>query len=180
MKNWNAVVCIYRGSLRQAFAVLGHYGKLEKTEFFNVLGMTADDLDGMLGSLAQMTLEAPSRLAFLSRLIPITVSFSFQSPEEFEAKAREAALRWVSELAGKGFYVRMHRRGFKGKLSSQDEERFLDKILLKALEEAGTSGHITFEDPDAIIAIETIANWAGLSLITKQDLKRYPFIRLES
>jgi tRNA(Ser,Leu) C12 N-acetylase TAN1 len=180
MKNWNMVICIYSGGLREAFAVLGRYGKLEKTEFFNVLGMMADDSEGMLDALARMALEDPNRLAFLSRLIPVTISFSFQSPEEFEAKAREAALRWVPALEGKGFYVRMHRRGFKGKLSSQDEERFLDEILLKTIEEAGTPGHITFEDPDAVIAVETIANWAGLSLITKQDLDRYPFIRPDS
>jgi hypothetical protein len=42
-----------------------------------------------------------------------------------------------------------------------------------------TPGHITFENPDAIIAVETIANWAGLSLWTRWQLKRYPLIRVE-
>jgi hypothetical protein len=42
----------------------------------------------------------------------------------------------------------------------------------------GKPGRITFEDPDAIIAVETVAQWAGLSLWKREDLKQYPFIRL--
>lgn len=45
----------------------------------------------------------------------------------------------------------MHRRGFKGRLSSQNEERFLDEVLLDALEQMGKPGRITFEKPDVII-----------------------------
>jgi hypothetical protein len=73
----------------------------------------------------------------------------------------------------------MHRRGFKGKLRSLEEEQFLDDILLEALKKAGTPGHITFENPDAVIAVETIANWAGISLWTRDQLQRYPFIRID-
>jgi hypothetical protein len=73
----------------------------------------------------------------------------------------------------------MRRRGFKGKLSSLEEEHFLDHILLESIEKTGTPGHITFEDPDAIIAVETIAQWAGLSLWSREDLQRYPFISLD-
>ena len=40
-------------------------------------------------------------------------------------------------LAGKNFHVRMHRRGFKGRISSHDEERFLDTILLEELGKIG-------------------------------------------
>jgi hypothetical protein len=35
----------------------------------------------------------------------------------------------VPELIGKRFHVRMHRRGFNGKLSSQQEAQFLDGFL---------------------------------------------------
>jgi hypothetical protein len=58
----------------------------------------------------------------------------------------------------------MHRRGFKGRLSSVEEERFLDNILLKALEKAGSRGRISFEKPDTFIALETVGPRAGLSL----------------
>ncbi len=76
-------------------------------------------------------------------------------------------------------HVRLYRRGFKGRLSSHDEERFLDDALLQALEAAGTPRRITFDDPDAVIDVETLGNWAGLSLWTRADLARYPFLKVD-
>jgi hypothetical protein len=52
-------------------------------------------------------------------------------------------------------------------------------LLLEALEKAGAPGRVSFQEPDAIIAIETIGTWAGLSLVTREDRERYPFIRLD-
>ena len=56
-----------------------------------------------------------------------------------------------------------------------------DRIVnpfVENLEQAGTPGHITFEDLDAILAVETISQRAGLSLWTREKLKRYPFLHL--
>ena len=64
-------------------------------------------------------------------------------------------------------------------MSSQEEEQLMDKVLLEALETAGTPGSITFDDPDAIVAIETLGHRAGVSLWTRDDLRRYPFLRLD-
>ena len=82
-------------------------------------------------------------------------------------------------LKGKSFHVRLHRRGFKGTLSTPKEERFLDEALLDALEAEGAPGHIAFTDPDAILQIETIDGRAGLSLWQREDLQRYPFLGAE-
>jgi len=133
----------------------------------------------MLESLRERASKHPELLSFLARLIPATHSFIFNSPDEFEHKAREIILTWTTHLTGKSFYVRIRRRGFKGKLSSPDEERLLDFILLESLEKAGTPGRISFENPDAVIAIETIGTWAGLSLVNREDRERYPFIKLD-
>ncbi len=73
----------------------------------------------------------------------------------------------------------MRRRGFKGKLSSLEEERFLGIALLESLKEAGTPGQVAFEDPDVVIAVETIGSWAGISFWDREDMKKYPFIRLD-
>jgi hypothetical protein len=75
--------------------------------------------------------------------------------------------------------VRLHRRGFKGRLSTQVEERFLDTFLLESLERAGAPGHIRFEEPDAIVAVKTVGQRAGLALWTRDDLKRYSFLGLD-
>jgi tRNA(Ser,Leu) C12 N-acetylase TAN1 len=111
--------------------------------------------------------------------MPATQTFTFQTVEKFETKAREACQRWVPDLAGWRFHVPMHRRGFKGRLTSQHEESFLDDTLLEALAQTGRPGQITFEDPDAITALETVDDRAGLSLWKREDVQRYPFLRLD-
>jgi hypothetical protein len=40
------------------------------------------------------------------------------------------------------------------------------------------AGHITFEDPDAVITVETISQWAGLSLWRREDAK-VSFVRVD-
>ena len=60
-----------------------------------------------------------------------------------------------------------------------NEERFLDGFLLDKLEQVGSPASISFDNPDAILAIETIGQRAGLSLWTRQQLKDYPFLRLD-
>jgi tRNA(Ser,Leu) C12 N-acetylase TAN1 len=179
VQEWNVVINLNERSISQAFHRLGVFGTIKKTGFFNVLVMKVDDLPGMLDTLRRWTEEDPGSMSFLSRVVPATVTFTFQSPEEFEAKSAEAVLQWAPELAGKRFHVRMRRRGFKGKLSSLDEEHFLDSVLLAAAEKAGAPGQISFDDPDAIIAVETVGPWAGLSIWRREDRERNPLIRLD-
>jgi hypothetical protein len=78
--------------------------------------MRADDPQGLLEDLEERAAREPDALAFLGRVVPVHLAFTFQSPEEFEAKAREAALTFLPELAAKGFHVRMYRHGLKGRL----------------------------------------------------------------
>jgi len=179
MQEWNVVINLNERMPRMAYRKLEFFGPIKRTGFFNVLLMKVDDLPGMLETMKKWTLEDPQSLSFLSRVIPAARTFVFQSAEEFEARAKETVLQWVPALAGKGFHVRMRRRGFKGKLSSLDEEHFLDKALLDATKKTGAQGHITFDNPDAIISVETIGPWAGLSVWGREDLQRYPFIKLD-
>jgi hypothetical protein len=72
--------------------------------------------------------------------------------------------------------VRLRRRGLKGIISTPEEERFLDDALLETLAAAGHPGRIRFDDPDYVLLIETLAGNAGMTLLTGEDLKRYPFL----
>ncbi len=179
MKEWNVVVTVHEGGFSQARRLLEQFGDLEKTGFYNILVMRSTDPVGLLESLEDLARRDSGVIAPLARVMPVTRTFTFQSPLEFEAKARQTVHEWVPLLGGKGFHVRMHRRGFKGKLSSMDEERFLDGYLLEALEQTNTPGRITFDDPDAVIALETLGPQAGLSLWTREELHRHPLLRLD-
>ena len=176
MKGWNAVITVREGGYSQACRLLERFGEVSKTGFFNTLVMRAADPHKLLDSVEQLT---PETMQPLARVMPVMETFIFNSPQEFETNASQTVSKWLPSLAHKGFHVRMHRRGFKGKLSSMDEERFLDHYLLEALEERGTPARITFDNPDAIIALETIGPQAGVSFWTSEDLRRHPLLHLD-
>jgi len=179
MLEWNVVVSVYEDGYKDALRLLQPFGRLARTDYYNVLVMKVDDVSAFIDRLATLVAETPGVLNEISRVAPCEACFDYESAQEFESKARDVALSWVPELAQSAFHVRMHRRGFRGQLSSQDEERFLDSVLLTALEEAATPGRITFEDPDAIISVETVGQRAGMSFWRRADLERYPFLRLD-
>lgn len=179
MIDWNVVVTTRGRRFTLACELLEEFGRVGRTHFYNVIVMKVADVGEFAESLAAEFARSSMMGFAISRVAPAQHAFDFVSPEAFEERAGEIALTWVDALAGKRFHVRMHRRGFKGRLSSQDEERFLDGALLEALHAAGAPGAITFDDPDAIIAIDTVDKRAGLSLWTRDELARYPFLALD-
>jgi adenylyl- and sulfurtransferase ThiI len=179
MQDWNVVVSVRDRHYQKSRRLLEEYGLVSQTAFFNVLLLKVDSIETFLRRL-QARYEAGTELReCLGHVVPVTTTFTFHSPAEFESGARQALLPWVPALAGKTFHVRMHRRGFKDRISSQEEERRLDRFLLERLADTGASARIDFDDPDEIIAVETVAQWAGLSFWMREDLLRYPFLRLD-
>lgn len=179
MRDWNVVVSVYDRQFVRACRILAQFGRVERTEYYNVLVMKVADRAAFLDALAELVATVPDILGVISRAAPAAETFNFQDAGEFEAKARDVAMTWLPCLAGRSFHVRLHRRGFRGRLSRQEEERFLDQVLLDALEQAGTPGRISFDDPDAILDVETVSNRAGLSLWTREELSRFPFLKLD-
>lgn len=177
--DWNVVVTVREEGFSRAFALLEQFGPVSRTEFFNVLVMRVDDIPNLLEALRQHIEKDPEVETILARLVPASHVFTFRTPEEFKTKASEGVCIWVPELAGRRFHVRMHRRGFKGRLASLAEEQFLDEVLLNALEKSGHPGLINFDDPDVIVSIETVAQRAGLSFWNREDRQRYPFLHLD-
>jgi tRNA(Ser,Leu) C12 N-acetylase TAN1 len=133
----------------------------------------------VLAELARRAIEEPGLLDCFARVMLADVAFEFTSAQEFEDKARESVLRWAPALAGKSFHVRLRRRGFKGRLNTPREERLLDDVLLAALAAAETPAEISFDDPDAVIDVETVGNRAAMSLLTREDLRANPFLRAD-
>jgi tRNA(Ser,Leu) C12 N-acetylase TAN1 len=176
---WNVIVTVYEDEYRAAHHLLREFGDVSASGYHNVLTMKVDDIAEFARLLAERIEEQPGILNSLSHVVPAGQAFDFDDAAEFEEQARLAVLQLVPRLAGCRFHVRMHRRGLKERMSSQEEEQLMDKVLLDALEAAGTPGSITFDDPDAIVAIETLNYRAGVSLWTRQDLQRYPFLRLD-
>jgi tRNA(Ser,Leu) C12 N-acetylase TAN1 len=179
LPDWNVVVSVHEHSFARARRILAEYGIVAGTEFRNVLVMKVASPEEFLASIALRCKEELDFLAYVSRIAPATETFDFRTPEEFETKARPIVASWAPQLVGKKFHVRVHRRGLKGVLSSQYEERLLDETLLQALKELHGSGTVRFENADAVIDVETLGHRAGLALWSREDLERYPFLKPE-
>lgn len=179
MHDWNVIVTAHEHRFAKARQLLETFGRVERTEFFNVLTLKVDDPRQFLEQAHRLQQGSPSLGRCVARVVPVETGFLFQSPEEFEAKAQAAVAPWVERLAGSRFHVRMHRRGFKGRIASQHEEQFLDHFLLERLRERGDTAHVDFDNPDFIIAVETVGQQAGLSLWSRDELSHYPLLKLD-
>lgn len=162
-----------------ARSLLRRFGDVRTTGFFNVLVLKVADVGAFTQAIAMLFEETPGYMNAISRVVPAHVTFDYGSPEEFAEKGKEAVLGWADRLADKAFYIRLHRRGFRGKILSPEAERALDETLLRRLEVTGHPGRIDFEDPDYVIDIETVGTRAGLSLWSKEELSRLPFLHID-
>jgi tRNA(Ser,Leu) C12 N-acetylase TAN1 len=180
--DWNVVVTAYdwRG-LRSARRLLSRYGEVARTEFHNVLVLKVADVAAFLEDISAAAEHDASLRNDISRIMPAQVTFAFETTAEFEEKARAIARQWADRIAGGSFHARLHRRRGDSptKLSTQAEERFLDDSILERLRELGQPGRLEFQDPDYVIDIETVGERAGMSLWSRDDLKRFRFLRVD-
>jgi len=179
MLDWNVVVTTHEHRYRHAREFLAPLGELQDSGFYNVLLMRVEQPQAFLAELERQLQALPEAAPTLARVLPVTETFGYQTPQEFELKAAAAVRGWLEPLAGSRFHVRMHRRGFKGRLSSLEEEHLLDRLLQAALAEQGKEASIDFDDPDWILAVETVGQRAGLSLWGREQRQRYPLLKLD-
>jgi tRNA(Ser,Leu) C12 N-acetylase TAN1 len=178
--DWNVVISVQNQGFKAAREFLHEYGKIKATDYFNVMIMQVNNIEDFLEDMRTLYEIQTPALIHIGRIMPVEHRFTYQTADDFEAKAREVVSQWLDDLAGKHFYVRMHRRGFKGRLSSQEEEHFLDDYILERLASKGkTTAKIDFSGAERVIAIETVGQRAGLSLWTREQIQRYPFLKLD-
>lgn len=180
MRDWNVVVTVYDAmGRREAKRALRKFGDVERTPFFNVLVMRVADVASFIDEFAQLVAERKDLLNDIARLLPAQAVFDFETVEEFEERSREIVLEWAPRLVGRSFHVRLNRRGLKGVLETPKQERFLDDAVLEKTADLGQPARISFADPDYVIDVETVGNRAGVSLWSREELSRYPFLRIE-
>ncbi len=174
---WNVVVTTHDEGFERAEAELRDFGQVARTGYFNVLVMRVEDPDAFLVGLADRATLIPDLFeSVVARVAPATHTFTFQDAEEFEEKGGEIARAFAPELAGRSFYVRVHRRGMKGELASDEAEEFLAGEVFEALEERGRDAGVDFGDPDAVLAVETVDSRAGIRLLTRDELETHPVL----
>jgi tRNA(Ser,Leu) C12 N-acetylase TAN1 len=177
MKDWNVVVTVYQEGFRRALRALQALGQAERSPYHNVLVMKVEDPIALLDAIERRTEENPALYDAISRVAPATRDFDFLSEDEFVERAKAIMSEWSANLAGRSFHVRLHRRGTKHDLPTQETERLFNDAILAASATAGTPGRISFADPDVVIAIDTIDNRAGLAMWIREKLARYHILR---
>lgn len=177
MHDWNVVVSLYQEGFRRALKALRELAPTEPSPYHNVLLMKADDPMALLAAIERRTEERTALYDAISRVAPASRSFDFRSAEEFAEKAKQIVGEWSASLGGRSFHVRLHRRGAKLDLGTQDAERLFDDVILDATAKAGNPAKVSFTDPDAVIAIDTIDDRAGLALWTREELARHRLLR---
>ena len=178
MSNWNMIATTAEGRYNQALAFLVQFGTVKPTAYYNVVMLLVPDVPRLMAVLAEEWESQGGRLSLLQRVVPMTHTFNFSDREGFARRSFEVALGWADRLSGKSFHTRMHRRGFKEQLSSVEEERFLNAVIVEATTRTGKSAGVAYDDPDAIIAVETVGSHAGMSLWFREDLRHYPFLNI--
>jgi tRNA(Ser,Leu) C12 N-acetylase TAN1 len=179
MHDWNVVVSVRSDCYRWVRQRLREYARVDHTDYYNILALRVEDPEAFIEELCSASAADPRLRDCLSRAMPAPHTFMFRTAEEFEQRAQQAVAHFLPALGGKTFYVRLHRRGFRGTLASQKLEQLLDKYLLENLAAAGTPGQVRFADADAVVVIETVGQWAGVALVTHALWTRCPFVNPE-
>jgi tRNA(Ser,Leu) C12 N-acetylase TAN1 len=177
VRDWNVVVSIYQDGFRRAIHALEKLGPVERGPYHNVVVMKVEDPISLLAAIERQTEETPALYDAISRVAPAMRRFEFQSANDFREKAKPVLREWAVQLAGRSFHARLHRRGLRQELKSPDVEKFFDDEILAATGEAGAPAKLSFTDPDAVIAIDTVDDQAGMALWTREDLARHRLLR---
>lgn len=179
MQDWNVVVTVYKDAdVRFAIDTLAEYGCAEQSEYHNVLVMKTPDVEAFADRFADRLKTRPAVMERISRLAPCQRVFDFHTAGEFEDRALQCVLGWGEILCGASFYVRVNRRGMRTGLNETREERFLDDVIIRRLEQLGDPGRVSFDDPDFVIDVETVGGRAGLSIWTREEREWLPFLRV--
>lgn len=173
MDTWNILVTSLMGSERTVFSELKALGDFKKAGFKDVYIGEVENLDAFMEALQKDIFLLPN----VGKVIPIEKHFTFHV-EEFEEILKGTLIDYLQQLEGRSFYVRIERRGFKGKLNSLAEEQALDRFLLEALKEKNKDGRIDFENPDFIVVVETLGERCGVGLISREMKTKHPVIRI--
>ncbi len=167
------LVTAHRGCERGLLEELKDLGSFQGTAFKDVLMGEVDDLNRFLE-------ETDKRALFsLSRIAPIEKSFRF-SPKNAVEVFKAEVKPFVDRIGrGETFCVKVNRRGMKGIISSQQMAKEVGSFIWTLLKERdGVEPKVDLKDPNKAIVFETLGNWCGISLISKEMRKRYFYVRL--
>ena len=178
MKEWNILATATREQERYLLRFLNEYGEFKGSGFRDVVLGWVEEIDAFLRALENLREENPIKLNPLSQIVPLEKTFHFDL-SDFKDKLKEILSSYVDRIENKKFYLRVKRRGHKGEISSLEVEKEVADFIMGSLEKAGKKAQVSFNDPDCILIVETIGNWAGVGFITREMKEKYSLIKIK-
>jgi len=175
--DWNVLATALEGRRDALLIALRRLGRFRPGGYRNVVVGLVEDPEVFLRSVRQALASDPLLPTALARVVPIEQVVRIEASSAVDTLAA-AATSLVARLAGGSFFVRLERRGLKGKLHSPTVERELGDRIWRALEAGGNVPRVDFRDPDAVLVVETLGDQAGLGVISRRLGQEYPFVRI--
>jgi len=158
-------------------AALRRLGRFRPGGYRNVVVGAVEDRAAFLDRVAEGLAHDALLPTALARLLPIehTLRFTLDTALEDLAAAAEPL---VDGLVGGAFFVRVERRGMKGRLHTPTLERDLADRVWRMLEARGRTPRVDFGDPDGVLVVETLGDQAGITLLPRALRAKYGFVRI--
>jgi len=177
MPAWNVLATSLEGRRDALLIALRRRGRFRRGGYRNVVLGEVDDVPAFLRAVRDALGSDPLLPTALARVVPVETTIRFDATNAVDVLA-EAVAPFVDRLAGGSFFVRLERRGLKGRLHTPTVERDLGDRVWRALEARGHAAHVDFHDPDAILVVETVGDEGGIGIITRALRQEYPFVKV--
>jgi tRNA(Ser,Leu) C12 N-acetylase TAN1 len=174
---WNVLATALEGRRDALLIALRRLGRFRRGGYRNVVVGHVDDPPGFLRGVRDALASDPLLPTALAKVVPIEATVRFEATNAVDVVAN-AVEPFVERLAGGSFFVRLERRGLKGRLHTPTFERDLADRVWRALESRGHTPRVDFKDADAVLVVETIGDEAGLAVLTRALRREYPFVKI--
>src|SRR6185295_10932471 len=177
MADWNVLATSLEGRRDALLLGLRKLGRFRPGGYRNVVIGMVEDRDEFLVRVRDALAADALLSTALAKVVPLEITTLIDADTAVDTLAT-AAEPFLDRLAGGSFFVRLERRGLKGRLHSPTVEREVGDRVWRALAARGHTPRVDFADPDAVLVIETIGDRAGLALITRELRREYPIVNI--
>jgi tRNA(Ser,Leu) C12 N-acetylase TAN1 len=176
--DWNVILTVApgRGNEHGLLGALAHLGRFRPTAYRYVCMGWVQDMAAFLEAIHEARAAGRPWSAYVGRVVPIEHVFSF-APESLAAQMKAAVAAFVPRLSDGSFCVRVERRGLAGRVSSRDVEREVADHVHALAAAQGKAMRTALEDPDFVIAGETLGGECGVALLPRELRQRFSFIQ---
>jgi len=178
-RRWNVVLTVQPAprAVHELLDALHTFGEFHITPFHYVCSGWVKDIPTFLDALLEAQQAGRHWTKHLARVVPVARTFEF-APDSLEAKLEAAVAEIAADVEGGTCFVRVERRGLAEHVHAAELELAIADQLFSAVEARGKSLRTSFVDPDYIVAVETLETECGVTLITRDLRRRYPFVRV--